>query len=68
MKSFLDKNCRENQNAHPLFNNVFPKLVPFVSECGKHMVEPDRLQKIYNTAHAFCLLVNQDYRPHTQNM
>ena len=27
--------CRENQNTHFMFTNYFPKIVPFMSKCGK---------------------------------
>jgi hypothetical protein len=26
-----DKSCRENQNTHFMFNNIFPKIVPFMT-------------------------------------
>jgi hypothetical protein len=29
-KNVSDKNCRENQNTHFMFNKGFPKIVPFV--------------------------------------
>jgi len=25
-----DKSCRENENTHFMFNNVFPKILPFM--------------------------------------
>jgi hypothetical protein len=56
MRNVLDERCMENQKAYSVFNNFFPKIVPFMSERGKNMVEPDRPQKIYNTVHALCLL------------
>ena len=30
MEKVLDKSCRENQNTHFIFNNVFPNIVPFM--------------------------------------
>jgi hypothetical protein len=30
MRNVSDKSCRENQNTHFMFNNVFPKIVPFM--------------------------------------
>jgi hypothetical protein len=30
MRNGLDKICRENQNTHFMFNNFFPKIVPFL--------------------------------------
>jgi hypothetical protein len=60
MRNVLDESCMENQKAHFVFNNFFPKIFPFMIECGKNMVEPDSLLKIYeyNTVHALCLLDN----------
>jgi len=30
MRYFSDKSCRENQNTHFMFNNVFSKIVSFM--------------------------------------
>jgi hypothetical protein len=30
MRNVSDKSCRENQNIHFMFNNFFPKIVPFM--------------------------------------
>jgi hypothetical protein len=30
MRNVSDKSCRENQNTHFMFSNVFPKIVPFM--------------------------------------
>jgi hypothetical protein len=30
VRNVSDKSCRENQNTHFMFNNVFPKIVPFM--------------------------------------
>jgi len=30
MRTFSNKICKENQNAHFMFNNVFSKIVPFM--------------------------------------
>ena len=30
MRNVSDKSCRENHNTHFMFNNVFPKIVPFM--------------------------------------
>jgi hypothetical protein len=30
MRNILDKSCRENENTHFIFNNIFPKFVPFM--------------------------------------
>jgi hypothetical protein len=35
MRNVLDKSCRENQNTHFIFNNFFPKILPFMSNVEK---------------------------------
>jgi len=30
MKKFSEKSCRENQNAHFMFTQLFPKIVPLM--------------------------------------
>ena len=35
MINVSDKNCKDNHNAHFIFNDAFPKIVPFVKQCGK---------------------------------
>jgi hypothetical protein len=30
MRNVSDTSCRENQNTHFVFSNVFPKIVPFM--------------------------------------
>ena len=30
MRNVSDKSCRENQNTHFVFSNIFTKIVPFV--------------------------------------
>jgi hypothetical protein len=30
MRNILDKSCRENQNTRFMFNDFFPKIVPFM--------------------------------------
>jgi hypothetical protein len=44
MRSVSDKSCRENENTHSVFSNIFPKIVPFLKECGRKLVEPERPQ------------------------
>jgi len=34
-RNVSNKNCRENQNTHFMFNNVFFKIVPIMRPCGK---------------------------------
>jgi len=40
---FQTKVAKEIKNTHFVFENFSPKILPFVGECGKNMVEPDRL-------------------------
>jgi len=35
MRNISYKICRKNQNTYFVFNNLFPKIVPFVRKCGK---------------------------------
>jgi len=44
MRNVSDKNCRENQNTHFIFNNSPPKkkIVSFMRKCGKNIIEMDR--------------------------
>jgi len=30
MRNISDESCRENQNTRFMFNNIFPKIVPFM--------------------------------------
>jgi hypothetical protein len=30
MRNISDVSCRQNQNTHFMFNNFFPKIVPFM--------------------------------------
>jgi hypothetical protein len=39
-----------------MFNNFFPKIIPFMRLMWKNMVDADRSQKTYNTAYAHCVL------------
>ena len=41
MKNVSDRSCRENQNTHYVFNEVFWKLCLYEIK-WKNMVEPDR--------------------------
>jgi hypothetical protein len=49
MGNVLDKGCRENENTHFMFNNVFPKIVPF--EMSKNVVETEGHKRLHNMAH-----------------
>jgi hypothetical protein len=43
-ENVLDKRCRGNQNTHLIFNQLFPKIVPFMRGCEKNMAERARPQ------------------------
>ena len=30
MRNVADKSCTENRNTHFMFNNIFPKIIPFM--------------------------------------
>jgi L-rhamnose mutarotase len=34
MINVSDRSFEENQNRHLMFNNTFPKIVPFMKHCG----------------------------------
>ena len=36
MQNAVDKTCTENHNTHFIFNYIFPKIVPFMRQCGKY--------------------------------
>ena len=60
IRKFWDKCCRENQNAHFLCTNIFPKLVRFVRYCGKiWQSQTDHRWDLH------AVQLSQDYR-HTQ--
>ena len=44
MRNVSDKSCRQNQNTHFVFSNIFPKILSFMRKCGKNVVEGDRPQ------------------------
>ena len=43
MRNVSNKTCREYQNTHFIFSNIFPNFVPFM-RMSKNVVEPERLQ------------------------
>jgi hypothetical protein len=55
LRNFSDQSCRENQNSFT-FNNVFPKIVPFISQRGKY----SRAGQVTDDSmtHARCMLPN----------
>ena len=44
MRNFSDKSCREIQNTHFMFNNIFSENRVVYEIMWKDMVEPDRPQ------------------------
>ena len=50
MRNVSDKSCRENQNTHCMFSNIFPKIMPFPnlpSWCGQGQLQPVALPSNY---------------------
>jgi hypothetical protein len=67
MRNVSDKSCRENQNKHFLFNNVFlSKIVLFMAQRGKYCRAGQATDG--NMAHAHCMMQNLWLQTHTQNM
>ena len=56
MKNVSDKNCRENQNTHFMFNNIFLENRTVYEIMWKNIVEPGRPQMTDNMTHAQCML------------
>jgi len=54
MRNIPDKRCRENQNNHFKFSDVFPEVVPFMKYCGKY--GRARQATDDNMAHPLCAL------------
>jgi hypothetical protein len=57
-KNVSDKICREKQNTHFAFNNVLPKILPFIRQCGKMWWGQRGHTRQYNMTHALCMLDN----------
>jgi len=52
----LKQGCRKNQNTYFFINNIFPKIVVFMRECGKLRYSRTGHRWLYNTPHALCIL------------
>jgi hypothetical protein len=59
-----DKCGRENQNTHFIFGNFFPKVLPFMSKCGKiwyrQAIDDSTVGRIFlrtHTQNMYCLLL-----------
>ena len=50
MRNVSAKACRENQNTHFIFNNVFPKVAPFMRQCRKVYLRPTGYKWLHNMA------------------
>jgi hypothetical protein len=46
MRNISNKICRENQNTHFMFSNVFSKIVPFIRQFRKILVEPEAINDV----------------------
>jgi hypothetical protein len=53
-----NKNCRENQNTHFMFNNLFHEAVPFMKKCGNIWQSRVGHRRQYNTVYVLCMLDN----------
>jgi hypothetical protein len=56
-ESFLDKSCRENQNAHFIFKTLFRKSSVYEIKWKKYQSRTG-YSKQYNMAHARCVRDN----------
>ena len=50
MRNDSNKSCRQNQNTHFKFSNVFPKIVPFMRSCRKVWWKQRRCKWQYSRA------------------
>ena len=56
MRNVSDKSCREIKNTHFMFNNFFPKIVPFMGYVEKYCRAGQATDD--NMDHALCMLDN----------
>ena len=47
IKNVSDKSCRENQNTRFTFNFFFSKIIPFMRQTGRNIVERGKPQIIW---------------------
>ena len=52
-------NVVQKVKTHFMFNNISPKILPFI--IWKNFGESDRARWLYNTAHALCMLYSWGY-------
>jgi len=52
MRNISGKSCKANQNTHFMFNNIFPKMVPFMRKIW-YSRTGHRWQYLYNRGQRF---------------
>ena len=62
MGNVSDKSCREKQNTHLVFNNLFPNIVPFMRDCGKIWENQTRHIWQCSMTLALCMLDTYGYK------
>jgi len=62
MRTVSDKMCGENQNTYFIFNNLFPKIVPFMISCGNIWYSQTGHRWQCSMTHALWMLDIWDYR------
>jgi hypothetical protein len=55
MRNISDISFRQNQNTHFMFNNVFPKIVPFMRQSGKACYTLHTLRRRSKYHSAWCV-------------
>jgi hypothetical protein len=63
IRNVSSKSCRKNQNTHFVFSNFFPKVVPFMRQCGKIWWSQRGHKWRHNVAHTRYMLEKQGYTP-----
>jgi len=54
---YNQNSCRYNQNTHFMFNNFYPKTLPFM-RCEKKYAKTKTSHKRHNMEHSHCMLDN----------
>ena len=49
MRNISDNSSKENQNTNCMLNNIFPRIVPFMTQCGKIWYSQTGHRCQYNT-------------------
>jgi hypothetical protein len=58
IRNISDKSCIRNESTYFIFKNVLPKIVSFMTQCGKIRYIRTGHTWQYNTAHAHWMLDN----------